>query len=156
MPRRIAVTMIVSVAAFGVVACSDSQQEELGETVDSIAQDVQDAANTIVSNAQEAAGDAVDAAAELAARNLAAEQGGDAFEAAGHPLTEAGLACEATATDDASALNISCAGQTQAGEDVMLTGTTSELPGASLTELVGQFSGTVAGAEVFKTERLGG
>ena len=37
-----------------------------------------------------------------------------------------------------------------------MTGTTSELPGASITELDGDFVGTVDGAEVFRTERLGG
>ena len=37
-----------------------------------------------------------------------------------------------------------------------LTGETAELPGESIVELEGTFTGTVDGGEVFSTEVLGG
>ena len=37
-----------------------------------------------------------------------------------------------------------------------MTGTTDELPGASVTELEGAFTGTVDGTEAFSTDTLGG
>ena len=42
------------------------------------------------------------------------------------------------------------------GGAAVLTGTTNELPGASVVSLNGQFTGTVDGATVFTTQRLGG
>ena len=38
----------------------------------------------------------------------------------------------------------------------VLSGVTDELPGASVTQLSGQFLATVDGKEVFTTKRLGG
>ena len=101
-------------------------------------------------------GEAIDDATELAARNLAAEYGEREFDEAGYPIDDDGLACEATATDDATALEISCSGMTEDESEAALTGTTSEIPGASITELEGEFTGTVDGGEIFTTDRLGG
>ena len=42
------------------------------------------------------------------------------------------------------------------GEAAALTGTTAEIPGASVVELEGEFTGTVNGTQVFTTQRLGG
>ena len=44
---------------------------------------------------------------------LAAEYGEREFDEAGYPIDDEGLACEATATDDATALDISCSGMTE-------------------------------------------
>jgi len=154
--RRRTVAALGAAAVLMLAACSDDQQDELSETVGSIAEGVGDAAESIVSNAQDAAGEVIDDAAELAARNLAAEQGEQQFDEAGYPLDEEGLACEATVTDDATALDINCSGLTEDGGAAALAGTTTEIPGASLSELEGDFVGTVDGGEVFTTDRLGG
>jgi Tfp pilus assembly protein PilV len=53
-------------------------------------------------------------------------------------------------------IDISCTGTTKAGGAAALTGTTNELPGASVVSLNGQFAGTVDGSTVFSTQRLGG
>lgn len=91
---------------------------------------------------------------ELAARNLASLRGADEFSDAGHQI-EGDLACEADATDDLTAVEIECSGATADGSRATLTGTTTELPGASLTELEGTFTGFVDDVEVFGTEALG-
>ena len=51
---------------------------------------------------------------------------------------------------------VNCTGTTKDGKAVKLSGTTSELPGASVTELEGSFTGTVDGQQVFTTQELGG
>ena len=51
---------------------------------------------------------------------------------------------------------IDCTGTTADGGAAALTGTTTEVPGASVTSLEGDFAGTVDGAEVFTTQTLGG
>ena len=140
----------------GATACSDEARDDVRQATETIAEEVGDAAQTAVSNVQEAAGEAVDDATEVAARNLAAEYGEREFDEAGYPIDDEGLSCEATATDDATALDISCSGTTEDDSEAMLTGQTSEIPGASLTELEGDFTGTVDGGEVFTTDRLGG
>lgn len=136
----------------GAAACSDDDGDDqsAGETVDSLVDEGEEAASTASSAIDEGATDA----AETAARNLAAEHGEDAFEEAGHPL-EDGLECEATATDGNDAIDVSCTGTTEDGAEAELTGTTSELPGASATELEGDFTGTVDGDEAFTTTALG-
>ena len=140
----------------GATACSDEARDDVRQAAETIADEVGDAAQTAVSNVQEAAGEAVDDATEVAARNLAAEYGEREFDEAGYPIDDEGLSCEATATDDATALDIACSGTTEDDSEAMLTGQTSEIPGASLTELEGDFTGTVDGGEVFTTDRLGG
>lgn len=150
------VATVGTFALFGVAACSEDAREDAGQAVESIAEDVGDAAESVVSNVREGVGEAIDDATELAARNLAAEYGEREFDEAGYPIDDDGLACEATATDDATALDISCSGITEDESEAALTGTTSEIPGASITELEGEFTGSVDGGEIFTTDRLGG
>ncbi len=150
--HRSAFTSVVLVAAFALGACSSDDQANVEEAVE----DAGNALETAATEVGEAAGEAVDDAAEAAVRNLAAEQGEEQFADAGHPLDGDGLSCEATVADDATNVSVSCMGTTEAGTAAALTGTTNELPGASLTELEGSFTGTVDGAEVFQTDSLGG
>jgi hypothetical protein len=53
-------------------------------------------------------------------------------------------------------IDINCTGTTKAGGAAALTGTTNELPGASVVSLNGQFTAVVDGTTVFNTQRLGG
>jgi hypothetical protein len=130
--------------SLGFAACSSDSRDELEED-----------ARTAISDASEAIDEAVRDAAEAAARNIATEQGEEQFRNAGHPI-EGKLSCEAEADDSVDEIEISCTGTTEAGGDAALTGTTSELPGASVVTLDGEFTGTVDGDEVFSTTRLGG
>ena len=149
---------ITALAALSLAftACSDEDRDELEDTADSIAEDVEEAARTIATEVEEAVDEAATDAAELVARNLAAEQGEQQFEEAGFPLDDSGLACEATVADEVDAVEITCTGTTQDGAAAEMTGATDELPGASVTELEGQFTGTVDGTEAFTTDTLGG
>lgn len=142
--RTTALTLTLAVVLVGATACDD-------DTQDSIEDDVETAITEVVDVLDEASEDAV----ELAARNFAAVQGGQEFEAAGHVI-DGDLTCEADATDDLTAVEISCTGTTVDGGEASMSGTTSELPGVSFDELDGDFVGTVDGTEVFSTERLGG
>lgn len=128
----------------GGAACSE-------DTTDSVEEDVRSAITDAVDVADEAGEDAV----EVAARLFAAEQGAQEFDESGHPL-DGELACTSDASDDLTAVDIDCTGTTEDGAAAELTGTTSELPGLSITELDGDFVGTVDGTEVFQSERLGG
>jgi hypothetical protein len=65
------------------------------------------------------------------------------------------LTCEATAADGLDSVDVNCTGTTEDGGEAALTGTTDELPGESITEVEGTFTGTVDGAEVFTTDTLG-
>jgi hypothetical protein len=68
-----------------------------------------------------------------------------------------GLSCEATVADGGlNAVEVSCTGSTEEGQDATMTGRTDEMPGASVTELEGQFTGTAGGDEVFAVQQLGG
>ncbi len=153
LPRAVSATL-VALVALGVAACSDEDRDEIGQAADSLVQDVQDAANTVVSNAEQAAGDAVNAAAETAVRNVAAQAGRAEFSDAGHPI-EGDLTCEATVAGNASQVDVTCNGTTEAGGTALLTGQTSELPGAGVTDIAGTFTGTVNGEEVFTADALG-
>ena len=126
------------------VSCSSDSRDELEED-----------ARTAISDAGDAVDEAVRDAAEAVARNIAAEQGEEQFNDAGHPI-DGKLTCEANADDGADEIEISCTGTTESGGEAALTGTTSELPGASVVTLDGDFTGTVDGEEVFSTTRLGG
>ncbi|MGH9136270.1 MAG: hypothetical protein ACRD0G_04380 [Acidimicrobiales bacterium] len=129
MPRRRS-SFVIAVAALlplAAAACSDDARDE-----------------------------ALSDAAELAVRNFAAWQGAEQFEAAGHDI-DGNLSCTATVGDgDVEAVEITCTGTTADGGEARLTGVTSELPGASITELKGEFTATVDGEEVFTTGELGG
>ena len=153
--RRIAAASLAAFAVVGVAACSDSDREQLGETIDSVVDDVQDAADSLVSTVQQGAADAVNDTAEAAVRNLAAQFGKDAFDSADQPI-EGDLTCEATVTQDAAHVDVTCTGTTAQGGAAELTGQTSELPGANVNALTGEFAGTGDGAEVFAGDTLGG
>jgi hypothetical protein len=98
---------------------------------------------------------ATNAAAETVARNVATQQGEEQFKNAQHELTGP-LKCTAKVQANAAKIDIACSGATKDGKAASLSGTTSELPGASVVSLNGTFVGSVDGAEVFNTQRLGG
>jgi hypothetical protein len=142
----------VAVVALGLAACSDDD----GETIESIVDDIEEAARTAVTEAEAAVDEAATDAVETAVRNLVAEQGEEQFSDAGYPLNDEGLSCEATASDGLDSVSVQCTGTTEAGEQAELTGETAEFPGESIVEVVGTFTGTVDGSEVFSTDVLGG
>jgi len=121
------------------------------DTRNSIKTDVQSAASDV----QNAADDALNNAAEVVVRNLATQQGEEQFQNAGHTL-EGPLTCEAKVEDGVEKVDVSCTGTTKDGQAAALTGTTDELPGASVVSIKGQFVGTVAGTQVFSVDHLGG
>ena len=99
----------------------------------------------------------LDDATETVLRNFAALQGAEQFNAAGYEIDDDGLACTAEVGDGGlESIEVECEGTTVDGGEAVLRGTTSELPGASITELKGNFTATVDGAEVFETDQLGG
>jgi hypothetical protein len=134
---------LLAVAALTFAGCSDDS--------DDIESDLETAATEV----GDAVGEAAEDAGEAVARNIATQQGEEQFNNAGHEL-DGPLTCEATVGDGVDEIDISCTGTTQAGGAAELTGTTSEIPGASVVTLDGEFIGTVDGEEVFNTERLGG
>jgi len=119
-----------------------------GSDDDDSADDVAEEVSTAV---DEGSNDAI----EAAARNIASAQGEDEFSAADIEI-EGDLTCEANADDEADAVDISCTGTSTDGQDLALDGTTDEIPGASVTELEGTFTGTADGEEVFSVDTLGG
>ncbi|MEO7369455.1 MAG: hypothetical protein ABIZ69_01245, partial [Ilumatobacteraceae bacterium] len=134
----------VVVAMLAVAGCNSDDRA-------SIATDLQTAASDVV----DVAGNVADAAAETLARNIATQQGEEQFKNAGQEL-DGPLTCTAKIEDGVAKIDISCTGKTKGGGAAALTGTTSEIPGASVVSLDGQFTGTVDGASVFTTQRLGG
>lgn len=136
--------LISAIVLLGAAACSDDTQESVEEDV-----------RTAITDAVEVIDEASEDAVELAARNFASVQAGQEFEAAGYAI-DGDLTCEADATSDLTAVEISCTGTTVDGGEASMSGTTSEFPGLSFNELDGDFVGTVDGTEVFSTERLGG
>ena len=135
---------VTVVAALALAGCSS-------DTKASIETDLRSAATNIADAADEAADDA----AEALARNIATQQGEEQFKNAGQEL-DGPLTCEATVQAGVDKIDINCTGTTKAGGAATLTGTTNEVPGASVVTLDGQFTGSVDGTEVFTTERLGG
>lgn len=132
------------VAALAFAGCDS-------DTQDSVSSDLRSAATDV----GEAVGEATDDVAEAAARNIATQQGEEQFVNAGYQL-DGPLTCEATVADNAANIDIDCTGTTKEGGAATLTGTTSELPGASAVSLEGDFIGSVDGTEVFNTQNLGG
>jgi hypothetical protein len=131
---KIRIVQAVAIAAFLAAAgCS-------ANTRSSVKSDVENATN---------------AAAETVARNVATQQGEEQFKNAQHELTGP-LKCTAKVQTNAAKIDIACSGVTKDGKVASLSGTTSELPGASVVSLNGTFVGSVDGAEVFTTQRLGG
>ncbi len=142
---RTSAALVATIAMAGAVAaCDDDDQQTIEEEVESVVTEVVDAIDEASENA-----------VELAARNFASTQAAQEFETAGDPI-EGDLTCEADATSDLTAVDITCTGTTVDGGDASLTGTTSEFPGASFDELDGSFVGSVDGDEVFSVQRLGG
>ncbi len=102
-------------------------------------------------------GELLDDATELAVRNFAALQGAEQFNHEGHQIDEDGLTCTATVGEGGlDQVDVSCTGTTEDGGAAVLSGTTSEIPGASITELDGAFTATVDGEPAFETDTLGG
>ncbi|MEQ1698599.1 MAG: hypothetical protein ABMA25_00735 [Ilumatobacteraceae bacterium] len=132
------------VAALALASCDS-------DTADSVSSDVQSAVTAV----GDAVGEATQDAAEAVARNIATQQGEEQFKNAGHEL-DGPLTCEAVVADGASQIDIDCTGTTKEGGAATLVGTTSELPGASVVSLEGEFTGSVDGTEVFATQQLGG
>ena len=128
-------------------------------TIASCSEDTQDAVESDLETAATEVGEAVDEAgddaSEALARNIATQQGEEQFKNAGHEL-DGPLTCEATVQDGVAKIDISCTGTTKDGGAAVLTGTTNEIPGASVVTLDGDFTATVDGTEVFTTQRLGG
>ena len=154
--HRTALLSTVAVAALTFSACSDDDREELENDIGTLVDEVEDAARTAASEVEEAAGEAASDVAEVAVRNIATEQGEEQFTDSGNALDENGLSCEATANDGLDAVDVNCTGTTEDGGAAEMTGATSEMPGASVSELEGTFTGTVDGAEVFSVTTLGG
>jgi hypothetical protein len=126
--RRAVVAAVALAAVVGLGACSDEDRDEV-----------------------------LDEATELAVRNFAALQGSEQFANAGYEIDEDGLACTATVGEGGrTAVEVECTGTTTDGGEAVLTGVTSELPGASIVELEGEWTASVDGAEVFTTDELGG
>jgi len=131
-------------AVLTIVGCSEDTQDSVEDDLDTAATEV-----------GEAVGEAAEDAGEALARNIATQQGEEQFKNAGHEL-DGPLTCEATVQDGVAKIDISCTGTTKDGGAAELTGTTNEIPGASVVTLDGDFTGSVDGEEVFATERLGG
>ncbi|MCU1401075.1 MAG: hypothetical protein JWN62_4184 [Acidimicrobiales bacterium] len=140
--RRVVVALLV--CTLGASACSSESRQSLKTDLATAASDVSNAA-----------GDAADNAVEALARNIATQQGEEQFKNAGQELSGA-LSCDATVNAGVAKVDVNCTGTTKSGGKAALTGSTNEVPGASVTELDGQFTGTVDGAQVFSTQRLGG
>jgi len=147
--RRRFVTVALSLVgvvalSVGAAACSDSTKDK-----------AEDAASSAASDVKSGVSDASQSAAETLARNIATKQGGEQFKDSGNELN-GDLTCEASAEDSATEVAVNCTGTTKSGKPAKLSGTTNELPGASATELEGNFTGTVDGQTVFTTQKLGG
>lgn len=111
----------------------------------------------IAACSEEDRADLLDDAVETAVRNFVALQGAEQLNAAGYGIDGVGLTCTAeVAGGGLDGVDVECTGATAKGADVVLRGTTSELPGASITELKGSFTATVDGVEVLQTGELGG
>ena len=135
---------VIVAAALTMSGCSSSSRASITSDLQSVA--------TAIGNA---AGDAANAAAEALARNIATQQGEEQFKNAGYELAGP-LTCQAKVQAGVAKIDINCTGTTKAGGAAILTGTTNEIPGASVVTLDGQFMGTVDGATIFNTQRLGG
>jgi hypothetical protein len=152
MHRRRQLLAAVAVVTVLVAACSDD--DDIADTASSLVDDANDAAGSLADQARDAAGDVATDAAETAVRNVAARAGANEFDKAGAPI-DGELTCETDATGGADAIKVTCSGSTTSGGAAEMTGTTSEAPGASVTEIKGEFVGTVDGSETFRVDHLG-
>jgi hypothetical protein len=154
MKKRLTTGILIA-AALAASGCSSDSKDSIKSDVQSAVTDVSSAISSAATDISVAADDAADDAAEVLARNIATQQGEEQFKNAGQEL-DGPLTCEATVQDGVDTLDIACTGTTKTGGKAELKGTTSEMPGTSVTSLKGDFTGTVDGAEVFKTDTLGG
>ena len=143
MKTRIAYGVILAAALLST-GCSSKTRE-------SIATDLQTAATNLTNAAETATNDV----AEALARTIATQQGEEQFKNAGHEL-DGPLTCQASVEDGIDKVDVNCTGTTKSGQSAALTGTTDEIPGASVVSLSGNFTGTVDGTQVFTTQNLGG
>src|SRR5258706_1562547 len=128
MKIRIAHGVMVA-AALTIAGCNSDDRA-------SIATDLQTAATDIAN----AAGDVANNASEALASNIATQQGEEQFKTAGQEL-DGPLTCTAKVQDGVAKIDINCTGKTKAGGAATLTGSTNEIPGASVVSLDGQFTG---------------
>ena len=135
---------LVVAAALTVAGCNSADRASLSTDLRTAATDLANAA-----------GNAANDAAEALARNIATQQGEEQFKNAGQEL-DGPLTCTAKIQDGVTKIDINCTGKTKAGGAATLTGTTNEIPGASVVSLDGQFTAAVDGTTVFTTQRLGG
>lgn len=150
--RRSASALGAGLALVLSVAACDA--DDTSDDVDEVVDDVEERADEISGDVAEAIEEVGEDAVELAVRNLARMQAQDEFADAGHPI-DGELSCTADASEALDAVEIGCVGETEAGQSASMTGTTTELPGESLTELEGEFVGLVDDQEVFRTDALG-
>jgi len=143
MNKRLSIVLLATGLLAGA-GCSSDTRNSVKTDLESAASDVQNAAD-----------DALNNAAEVVVRNLATQQGEEQFQNAGQTL-EGPLTCEAKVEDGVSKVDVNCTGTTKDGQPAALTGTTDELPGASVVSIKGQFVGTVGGTQVFSVDHLGG
>lgn len=145
-------------AAFGavalVLAACGGDDDAVDDDVDGVVDDIEEGVDDVTGAVADAIDEVGEDTVELTARNLASTNAEEEFASVGHPI-DGGLACEADATDDLTAVELSCDGVTEDGGVASMTGTTTELPGASVTELEGDFVGFVDNEEVFRTDALG-
>lgn len=159
-PHRLGRHAAAVLGALTLVAtsCGGDDVDDVADDAGDALDDAGDAAGDAFDDATGAVADAIDEVGEdtveVAARNLASTHAIDEFGAAGYPI-DGDLTCTADATDDLTAVDISCSGATEDGGVASMTGTTTELPGASVTEMEGDFVGFVDTEEVFRTDSLG-
>lgn len=142
------------VTALSACGGDDDVTDDVDGAVDDAVTDIEEGVDDVTGAVADAIDEVGEDTVELAARNLASTHGADEFADAGYPI-DGGLTCEADATDDLTAVEIDCAGATADGGVASMTGTTTELPGESLTELEGDFVGFVDTEEIFRTDALG-
>jgi hypothetical protein len=155
--KRLLTLLLAALLALTAAGCSDDDgdDQDAGDTAESVVDEAEEGAEDAASTASSAAEETATDAAEAAVRTIAKEQGEEEF-AANDVELDSDLSCEATAQDeDVSTIDVECTGTTADGGEAVLSGTTSEAPGASATELEGDFTGTVDGDEVFSTDTLG-
>lgn len=143
MKNRITSGAMVAVALI-FAGCNSDDRASIGTDLQTAASDVANAAGELANDA-----------AETLTRNIATQQGEEQFKNAGQEL-DGPLTCDAKVQDGVAKVDITCSGTTKSGGAAALTGTTNEVPGASVVALDGDFTGTVDGTSVFTTQHLGG
>lgn len=147
-----ATAMVVALGACG--GDDDVTDDDVDDAVEGAVEDIEEGVEDVTGAIGDAIEEVGEDTVELAARNLASTHAADEFADAGYPI-DGGLSCTADATDDLTAVDLECTGATEDGGVASMTGTTTELPGESLTELEGDFVGFVDTEEVFRTDALG-